>query len=167
MVHTSLDALQCDESPSACVSGCDTFLLGALTQSLRRAKLPVFAATATARPAAKKPLLLGTRALDVSRAVRAAQDVLARQFAASSINSFGPPSWGLLPTATTTNRKRKTPNAAAPLTPESSPEPERGIREVVVHTCEAREGTIGAKLEELERGVEGLDLEGKLGYYLY
>lgn len=165
MVHTSLDALQCDESPSSCASGCDTFLLGALTQSLRRAKLPVFAT-----PAAAAKSRLGTRALDVSRAVRAAQDVLARQFApaSSNINSFGPPSWGLLPTATTTtNRKRKTPNAAAPLTPESSPEPERGFREVVVHTCEAREGTIGAKLEELERGVAGLDLEGKLGYYLY
>lgn len=160
-VHTALDALQQDESP--CHLGCDTFLLGALVKSLRRAKLPL-------PHAANRPGRLGISVLGVSRAVSQAQDVLARQFIT------GPPSWGLLPgtATTTTTRKRKTPNAQPTggngllLTPESSPEPERasgGFRDV--HTCEAREGDLGAKLEALERDVEGLDLESKMGYYLY
>lgn len=160
-VHTALDALQQDENP--CALGCDTFLLGALVKSLRRAKLAV------PSPAQKKPSQ-GVRVVNVSRAVHEAQDVLTRQFLVGS--SFGSAAWGLGIGAG--GRKRKTPNAQpvvsrdALLTPESSPEPERassGFRDV--HTCQARRGDLLERLEELERGVEGLDLESKLGYYLY
>lgn len=166
-VHGALGALQQDETGTlSCSLGCDTFLLGSLVKSLRRARLGF------PRPARPWP---GVSLLDVSRAVGQAQDALARQLV-----HLGP-SWGLLgaptvaPAATTVTGKRKTPNAqpvgpsSLLLTPESSPEPERaaggGFRDV--HTCEARDGYVGARLEELERGVEGLDLESKLGYYLY
>lgn len=140
-------------------------------QSLRRANLLAF--PFSRRPAASPPSFLGISVGQVAQAVSQAQDLLARQ----QLVGAGGPSWGLLGGggggggSAVATRKRKTPNAqpVGTLTPESSPEPERfgggGFRDV--HVCEARDGEIGARLEALERGVEGLDLESKLGYCLY
>lgn len=152
VVHDAIDALQADEV--SCSLGCDTFLLGALIKSLRRNRL--------AWPRPSKPFL-GVSIVEISRSVREAEAQLAQLTPSLWLGS---PAAGGREKQRTLTRKRKTPNAqpGQALTPDSSPEP--GATFDDEHECDARTN-IAAKLGELESAVNGLELESKLGYYLY
>ena len=74
--------------------------------------------------------------------------------------------------ASSRTRKRKSPwpgdvRPAPQPTPEASPEPELfGVESLETHVCAAKD-LFTPGLDGLEAGVEGLELESSLGYYLY
>ncbi|KAL2278435.1 hypothetical protein FJTKL_14370 [Diaporthe vaccinii] len=146
VIYETVDALQEDEAP--CSRGCDTFLLGALVKSLRRHKLMW--------PRPVKPFI-GVSFVGISQSVGEAGSQLAQLVPGLSLNGAA--------SVREISRKRKTPNAEPKqtLTPDSSPE----LRATFdAHDCGVR-GGLAEKLDELEAGVKGLDLESKLGYLLY
>lgn len=146
VIYEKVDALQEDETP--CSRGCDTFLLGALVKSLRRHKLMW--------PRPVKPFI-GVSFVGISQSVGEAGSQLAQLVPGLSLNGAT--------NVREISRKRKTPNTEPKqtLTPDSSPE----LRATFdAHDCGVR-GGLAEKLDELEAGVKGLDLESKLGYLLY
>ncbi|KAI3397515.1 hypothetical protein diail_10607 [Diaporthe ilicicola] len=149
VVHGTLDALQENETP--CPRGCDTFLLGALVKSLRRHDL--------IWPGPSKPFI-GVSFVGISQSVGEAGAQLAQLaqlVPGLSLNGSA--------SAKEVSRKRKTPNSEPKqaLTPDSSPE----LRATLdTHDCGVR-GGLAEKLDELEAGVKGLELESSLGYLLY
>ncbi|KAH8783391.1 hypothetical protein F5883DRAFT_538633 [Diaporthe sp. PMI_573] len=146
IVYETVDALQEDERP--CSRGCDTFLLGTLVKSLRRHKLMW--------PRPSKPFI-GVSFVGISQAVGEAGSQLAQLVPGLSLNGAA--------NVKEISRKRKTPNAEPKqaLTPDSSPE----LRATFdAHDCGVK-GGLAEKLDELEAGVAGLELESKLGYLLY
>lgn len=145
VVHSAVDALQDDKL--ACSQGCDTFVLGALIKSLRRARL--------VWPRQSKPFP-GVSFAQVVESVSHAQAQVAQLVPGLSLN--GPGIHQL-------SRKRKSPNAkpGQALTPDSSPEARATYD---AHDCDARR-SLAEKLGELKEEVDGLELESKLGYYLY
>lgn len=146
VVHDAVDALQEEKSP--CSLGCDNYILGALIKTLHRAKL------VWPRPAKPFP---GVSFVQISESVKAAQAQVAQIVPGLSLNNYA---------LQQSSRKRKSPNAQPghALTPESSPEARATLD---VHTCEAQRN-LAAALGELEVDVKiGLELESKLGYYLY
>ncbi|KAJ4416418.1 hypothetical protein N0V82_006760 [Gnomoniopsis sp. IMI 355080] len=148
VVHNIIDMLQEDKLP--CSQGCDTFILGALIKTLRRASL------AWPRPSEPFP---GVSYAQIVECVNQAQAQVADQFVPglSSLNGSG--------AAQKISRKRKSPNAqpGQALTPESSPEARPTVDS---HDCGARR-KLADSLSELGVEVQGLELESKLGYYLY
>lgn len=147
VVHEAVDALQEEKAP--CSLGCDNFILGALIKTLHRVKL------VWPRPA--KPFS-GISFVQVCESVKAAQAQIAQIAPGLSLNNFAVQQSSL--------GKRKSPNAQPEhvLTPESSPEARATLD---VHTCEAQR-SVASALRDLEVDVKiGLDLESKLGYYLY
>lgn len=146
VVYEKVDALQEDEAP--CPRGCDTFLLGSLVKSLRRHKLMW--------PRPSKPFI-GVSFVGISQSVGEAGSQLVQLVPGLSLNGAA--------NVREISRKRKTPNSEPKqtLTPDSSPE----LRATFdTHDCGVR-GGLAEKLDELEAGVKGLDLESKLGYLLY
>lgn len=146
VIHRAVDALQDDEL--SCSQGCDTFVLGALIKNLRRVSLT------WPRPSRPFP---GVSFAQVLESVNHAQEQVAQFVPGLSLNGSG---------INQLSRKRKSPNAKpgqGALTPDSSPEA-RAL--VDVHDCDARRN-LAEKLGELEVEVDGLELESKLGYYLY
>lgn len=146
VVYETVDALQVDETP--CSRGCDTFLLGALVKSLRRHNLMW--------PRPSKPFI-GVSFVGISQSVGEAVSQLAQLVPGLSLNGAA--------NVKEVSRKRKTPNSEPKqtLTPDSSPE----LRATFgAHDCGVRDG-LAEKLDELEAGVAGLELESKLGYLLY
>ncbi|KAK2604920.1 hypothetical protein N8I77_007811 [Diaporthe amygdali] len=146
VINNTLDALQEDEAP--CSRGCDTFLLGALVKSLRRHNL--------IWPRPSKPFI-GVSFVGISQSVGEAGAQLAQLVPGLSLNGSA--------NFKEISRKRKTPNSEPKqtLTPDSSPE----LRATFdTHNCGVRRG-LEEKLDELEAGVKGLELESKLGYLLY
>lgn len=146
VVYEKVDALQEDEAP--CPRGCDTFLLGSLVKSLRRNKLMW--------PRPSKPFI-GVSFVGISQSVGEAGSQLAQLVPGLSLNGAA--------NVREISKKRKTPNSEPrqTLTPDSSPE----LRATFdAHDCGVR-GGLAEKLDELEAGVKGLDLESKLGYLLY
>lgn len=146
VIYETVDALQEDEAP--CSRGCDTFLLGALVKSLRRHKLMW--------PRPSKPFI-GVSFVGISQSVGEAGSQLAQLVPGLSLNGAAG--------VKEVSRKRKTPNSEPKqtLTPDSSPE----LRATFdAHDCGVR-GGLAEKLDELEAGVTGLELESKLGYLLY
>lgn len=146
-VHNFVDMLQEDKLP--CSQGCDTFILGALIKTLHRASL--------AWPRPSKPFP-GVSFAQIVESVHQAQAQVAHQFVPglSSLDGSG---------ITQTSRKRKSPNEqpGQALTPESSPEARPRIDS---HDCDARRN-LADSLGDLGVEVQGLELESKLGYYLY
>lgn len=145
VAHSAIDALQDDKL--ACSQGCDTFVLGALIKSLRR--------TSLAWPRPVKPFP-GVSFAQVVESVSHAQAQVIQFVPGLSLNEPG---------INQLSRKRKSPNAkpGQALTPDSSPEARATID---IHDCDARRilaGTLG----DLEKAVEGLELESRFGYYLY
>lgn len=148
IVHGAVDAMQ--EDRLQCPQGCDTFILGALIKTLHRANL--------VWPRPSKPFA-GISFTQIVEAVRQAQ---------AQVAQFIIPGLSLNESRTSqhTSRKHKSPNAhpeQQALTPDSSPE---ALAASDVHECDAQ-SNLAEKLRELEAEVEGLELESKLGYYLY
>lgn len=146
VVYETVDSLQEDET--TCSRGCDTFMLGALVKSLRRHKLMW--------PRPSKPFI-GVSFVGISQSVGDAGSQLAQLVPGLSLNGTA--------SVKEISRKRKTPNSEPKqaLTPDSSPE----LRATFDgHDCGVR-GGLAEKLDELEAGVTGLELESKLGYLLY
>lgn len=148
VVHSAVDTLQEDGAP--CSFGCDTFTLGALIKNLHRADL--------VWPRPSKPFL-GVSFAQILEAVDGAQAQVAQFVPGLSLNGSG---------MNNKSRKRKSPNAqpGQALTPESSPEA-RATFDAHEHECAARGDGLSDRLHELEVEVKGLELESKLGYYLY
>lgn len=144
-VHNTVDALQEDRLP--CSQGCDTFILGALIKTLHRANL--------VWPRPSKPFP-GTSFAQIVESVKQAQSQVTELVPGLSLSGSG---------VTQLSRKRKSPNAkpGQALTPDSSPEV-RATNDA--HYCDARRN-LADNLGELGVEVEGLELESKLGYYLY
>lgn len=145
IVHSAVDVLQDDKL--SCSQGCDTFVLGALIKSLRRASL--------VWPRPVKPFL-GVSFAQVVESVNHAEAQVAQFVPGLSLNGSG---------INQQSRKRKSPNAkpGQALTPDSSPEARATYD---AHDCDARRN-LAEKLGELEGQLDGLELESKLGYYLY
>lgn len=145
VAHSAIDALQDDNL--TCSQGCDTFVLGALVKSLRRASL--------VWPHPVKPFP-GVSFAQVVESIDHAQAQVAQFVPGLSLDGPG---------INQLSRKRKSPNAkpGQALTPDSSPEA-RAI--IDAHNCDARR-TLAGRLGDLEKEVEGLELESKFGYYLY
>lgn len=147
IVHEAIDALQDEQAP--CSLGCDTFILGALIKTLRRAKL--------VWPQPSKPFT-GISFVQIVEAVKQAQAEVSQFIPGLSLSN--------LAINQQQSRKRRSLNTqpgGQVLTPESSPEARATLD---VHRCAAQTGLVEA-LGELEAGVGGLELESKLGYYLY
>lgn len=115
-------------------------------------------------PAPAKPFV-GTSFVGLAESVRDAKLQVTRLTASLGQQQQQQQLWG------GGGRKRKTPNAA-PLTPEMSPESsvraffEEGDGQETGHMCEALVGLV-ERLEGVEKGVEGLELESRNGFYLY
>ena len=146
VIYETVDALQEDEKP--CPRGCDTFLLGSLVKSLRRHNLMW--------PRPSKPFI-GVSFVGISQSVGEAGSQLAQLVPGLSLNGAG--------NVREISKKRKTPNAEPKqtLTPDSSPELRATFDS---HDCGVS-GGLAEKLEDLQAGVTGLELESKLGYLLY
>lgn len=145
VIHSAVDALQDDKL--SCSQGCDTFILGALIKSLRKASL------VWPRPLRPFP---GVSFVQVVEAINHAQVQVAQFVPGLSLNGSG---------INQLSRKRKSPNAkpGQALTPDSSPEARATYD---AHDCDARRN-LAEELGGLEEEVQGLELESKLGYYLY
>lgn len=145
VVHDAVDALQSDRTP--CAQGCDTFLLGALIKTLQQQNL------VWPRPLRPFP---GVSFAQIRDAVSQAQARVAQFVPGLSLNGSGIDQKSL---------KRKSPNArpGQALTPESSPEAGATLG---AHECDTR-SDLAERLHKLEGEVDGLELESKLGYYLY
>lgn len=145
LVKDTIDALQEDKSP--CELGCGTFLLGALVKALRRRKL--------LWPQPEKPYS-GISLAGITEAVEEAQAQVAQFIPGLSLGA---------PASGQRSRTRKSRNAqpGQALTPDSSPEQ---VAASDVHECGAKTD-LTEKLDGLAAGVEGLQLEGKLGFCLY
>jgi hypothetical protein len=144
ILHTVLNELR--DGNVSCVYECDSLLLGSITKTLHRRKL------VTIQPSKPYPGISVGSIIEAIGGIKETEE---------SINSTK---------ARVGTRKRKSSwlgdKHPAPLpTPETSPEPERWDS-FETHDC-ATKRLITPVLDSLETNVDGLELVGSLGYYLY
>ncbi|KAK3986100.1 hypothetical protein QBC44DRAFT_297825 [Cladorrhinum sp. PSN332] len=159
ILHNTLDKLT--SGTAVCTKyHCDSFLLGELIKTLRTSRL--------VWPRPEKPFN-GFSFQSIVVAVSATFQSQGRGLAVNGdLWSYPGVTNGSRDKHASSNGRSSRVGGKGPITPEASPEPVARGGYFDTHSCEARRlvGRLG-ELDALEDKVEGLDLEGSLGYRNY